>query len=178
MKLKERITSEISPAQFPRKLSTAKSTSLLKGANECVPRTPKWSVLSYKSINDSAPCTPKLQECALGRRRGSSAHGGTRLNQQWHKPEDIKILLPVEGAGQQDFKGLLWSQRIWQPRPISYQAQGPRWGGRNVRGSTKRASVARKHRRGQSCPRPTKIVRKRSDTPLKTTSLGVLSKKD
>ena len=28
----------------------------------------------------------------------------------------------------------MWGQRIWQPRPISYQAQGPRRGGRNVGG--------------------------------------------
>ena len=57
-KFKEGITSEISPAQFPRKSSTVRSASLHKDTNEGVPRI------------------PKRQERALGRWRGSSTHGG------------------------------------------------------------------------------------------------------
>ena len=76
MKLKERITSEISLVQFPRKPSTARSASLHKGTNECVPRIPKRFVLLHKSINDSASRTSKCQENALGRWRGSGTHGG------------------------------------------------------------------------------------------------------
>ena len=131
-KHKEGIPSETNSTQFPREPSTAKSALLHKGANECTPRIPKRSVSSHKSINDSAPHTPKLPERALGRRRGPSAHRGTRLDWPWLRPENIKILLLAREARQQDFEGLLWSQRIWQPRPISYQAQGPRRGERNV----------------------------------------------
>ena len=76
MKFKERITSGISPAQFPRKPSTARSVSLHKGTNECAPCIPKRSVSLHKGINDSTPRIPKRQERALGRRRGSSTHGG------------------------------------------------------------------------------------------------------
>ena len=38
MKLKERITSEISLAKFQRKPLTARSALLHKGTNECAPR--------------------------------------------------------------------------------------------------------------------------------------------
>ena len=77
-KLKEGIPSEINSAQFPREPSTAKSTPLHKGAIECTPRITKRSALSHKSINGSAPRTPKRQERALGRRKGPGAHKGTR----------------------------------------------------------------------------------------------------
>ena len=76
MKLKERITSEISPAQFPRKSSTARSASLHKCTNECAPRIPKRFASLHKSIKDDAPRTPKCQKRSLGRRRGSGTHGG------------------------------------------------------------------------------------------------------
>ena len=79
-KLKEGVPSEINSAQFPRELSTAKSAPLHKGAIECTLRIPKRSASSHKSINDSAPHTPKRQERALGRQRGPSAHRGTKLN--------------------------------------------------------------------------------------------------
>ena len=76
MKFKERITSGISPAQFPRKPSTARFVSLHKGTNECVPRRLKRSASLHKGINDSTPRIPKCQERALGRWRGSGTHGG------------------------------------------------------------------------------------------------------
>ena len=37
---------------------------------------------------------------------------------------------------------LLWGQRIWQPRPISYQAQGPHW---------KRKKCPRMNEEGPNC---------------------------
>ena len=55
------------------------------------------------------------------------------LDKPLRGPEDIKSLISVQGAKQQDFEGLLWGQRIWQPQPISYQAQGPHRGRRNAK---------------------------------------------
>ena len=102
---------------------------------------------------------------------------GTKLDWPWHRSEDIKILILARGARQQDFEGLLWGQRIWQPRPISYQAQGPRRGGRNVRGRTKKVQTVRRRCRGQSCPWQIKVTEGKSGTPLKTASPGALNKK-
>ena len=80
IKLKEGMSSGINFAQFSREPSTAKFAPLHKGAIEYTLRITKRSVSSHKSINDSAPCTLKCQECTLGRRRGPGAHWGTRLN--------------------------------------------------------------------------------------------------
>ena len=52
-------------------------------------------------------------------RRSSGVRKKAKLNRPCYKPENVKTLLPVQGSGQQDFKGLLWGQRIWVPRPIS-----------------------------------------------------------
>ena len=109
MKSKGRITSEISPAQFPRKRSTARSASVHKGTDECTPRIPKWSASLHNSINDGAARTPKRQERALGRRRGFSAHGeqdstghdiGSRTSKSSSPPEepDSRILRSYCGA--------------------------------------------------------------------------------
>ena len=111
-KLKEGMSSEINFTQFRKEPSTAKSAPLNKGAIEYTFHIPQRSTSSYKSINDSAPRTSKRQERALGRRRGPRAYRGTRLNRLGHRLESIKILLPARGAGQQDFEGLLWGQRI------------------------------------------------------------------
>ena len=173
-KLKEGMSSEINFAQFPKEPLTAKSTPLHKGAIEYTLRVLKRSASSHKSINDSAPRTPKCQEHTLGRRRGPSAHRGTRLNRPWHRPEDIKTLIPIRGARQQDFKGLLWGQRIWGPRPISYQAQGPRQGGRNVRGQTKEIQTTRIYCWGWSYPRQTKITERESATPPEAVPSSIL----
>ena len=177
-KFKERITSEISPAQFPRKPSTARSASLHKGINECAPRIPKRSPSLHKGINDDAPCIPKRQERALGRRRGSGTHGGQdstgrdigpRTSKSSSPPDDIKIL-PARRAGQQNFEGLLWGRRIWQPWPISYQAQGPCRGGRNIQEWTNKVQNARRRCRGQSCSRQIEIMEGESSTPPRTVS--------
>ena len=98
-KLKEGMSSEINFAQFPKEPSTAKSTLHHKGAIEYTFRIPKRFASSHKSIDDSAPRTSKRQERALGRQRGPGAHRGIRLNRPWYRPEDIKTLLSVRGAG-------------------------------------------------------------------------------
>ena len=56
---------------------------------------------------------------------------------------------------------------------ISYQTQGPRRGERNVRGRTKKAQIARRRCRGQSCPRQTEITEGKSSMPPKATSQSV-----
>ena len=73
-KLKEEMLSEINFAQFLREPSSAKSAPLHKGAIEYTLRILKQSASSHKSINDSAPRTPKRQERTLGKRRGPGAH--------------------------------------------------------------------------------------------------------
>ena len=72
----------------------------------------------------------------------------------------------------------MWGQRVWQPQPISYQAQSLHREGRNVRGQTKKVQTARRRCRGQSCLRRTEVTEGESGTPLKTASLGVPNKKD
>ena len=67
----------------------------------------------------------------------------------------------------------LWGQRIWQPRAISYQAQGPRRGGRNVWGQTKKVQTGRRCCRGQSRSQQTKITEGESGTPPKAVSQSV-----
>ena len=164
-KLKEGMSNEINFAQFLREPSTAKSAPLHKGTIEYTLRISKRFASSPKSINDSAPRMSKPQERTLGRRRGLGAHRGTRLNRLWHRPENIKILLPVRGVEQQDFEGLLWGERIWGPRPISYQAQDPCRGGRNARRRTKGIQTARIYCRRRPCPWQTKITEGESATP-------------
>ena len=73
-KLKEGMSSEINFAQVPREPSTTKSASLHKGVIEYTLRILKQSASSHKSINDSAPRTPKRQERTWGKRRGPGAH--------------------------------------------------------------------------------------------------------
>ena len=162
-KLKERITSEISPAQFPREPSTVRSASLHKGTNECAPCIPKQFASFYKSINNSAPRTSKRQEHALGRRRGSGAHGGQDSTGRDIGQRTSKSSSPSEELDSRILRGYYEAKRIWQPRPISYQAQGPRRRERNVQGRTKKVQTAKRRCRGQS---------------LKTASTGVPSKND
>ena len=70
--------------------STAKSAPLHKGTIECTSHILKRSALSHKSINNSAPRTPKCQERAFDRRRGPSACRETTLNRPWHRPRASK----------------------------------------------------------------------------------------
>ena len=161
-KLKEGMSSKINFAQFPKELSTAKSASLHNGAIKYTFCIPKRSALSQKSINDHAPRTPKRQERALGRRKNPGTYRGTRLNRPWYRPENVKILLSVRGAGQQDFEGLLWDWRIWQspahfilrPRPTPRRKKCPRANERNpscqdILPRTTLSSADQNHRRGR-----------------------------
>ena len=65
-----------------------------------------------ENINGDAPRTPKRQERAMDNQRSSGARKKAKLNRPFYRPENVKTLLPVRGFGQQDFKGLLWGQRI------------------------------------------------------------------
>ena len=59
---------------------------------------------------------------------------------------------------------------IQGPRPMPRRKKHPRM--------NKESPSCQETSSGQSCPRPTEIVRKKSSMPLKTASLGVPSKKD
>ena len=85
----------------------------------------------------------------------------------------IKIISIVSHFSYPKGKRLLWGQRIWQPQPISYQAQGPHRGGRNVRGRTKKVQTTRRRCRGQSCSRQTEITDGEGNTPPRTVSQSV-----
>ena len=104
-KLKERIIREISPAQFPRKPSAAKSASLHKGPNECVPCISKRSASLHKSINNGAPCTLKCQKRALGRRRGFGIHGGQDSTGRDIGPRILKSSSPSEEPDSRILRG-------------------------------------------------------------------------
>ena len=67
----------------------------------------------------------------------------------------------------------MWGQRIWQSRPISYQAQGSRRGGTNVRGQMKKVQTGRRRCRGQSYPWQTEITEGKSGMPPKVASQSV-----
>ena len=43
----------------------------------------------------------------------------------WFRPEDIKILLPARGAGQHDFEGLLWGQKVLEASSHSIPSPRP-----------------------------------------------------
>ena len=68
----------------------------------------------------------------------------------------------------------LCGQRTQQPQPTLYRAQDPCRRGRNAWGWTKKIQIAKRHHRGQSCPRPTEIIRKKRGMPLKAASQGIL----
>ena len=83
------------------------------------------------SINGDVPRMPKRQERAMDNRKNSGARKKAKLNRPCCRPENVKILLPVQGSEQQDFEGLLWDQRIWVPWPISnIRPKGPGRGGK------------------------------------------------
>ena len=50
----------------------------------------------------------------------------TRLDKPVRYPEDIKTFLFVREAGQQDFEGLLWGQRVWGLWPILISSPRPK----------------------------------------------------
>ena len=95
-----------------------------------------WSDSCYpqkESIDDNTPRTLKRQERAMGSRRNPGTHRETRLNRLRFRPKSVKILLPAQGAGQHDFEGLLWGQKVLEasahsilnPRPTSRRNKCP-----------------------------------------------------
>ena len=118
MKFKERITSEISSTQFPRKPSTTRSASLHKGTNACAPRIPKRSVSLHKGINDSTPRIPKRQERALGRRRGSSTHGGQDSTGHDEGPRTSKPFSPSKEPDNRILRGYCGVKGFGNPGPF------------------------------------------------------------
>ena len=70
----------------------------------------------------------------MGSRKNPGTHRETRFKWPWFRPENVKILLPVRGAGQHDFEGLLWGQKaleasahsISSPRPTPRRKKFPR----------------------------------------------------
>ena len=67
----------------------------------------------------------------------------------------------------------MWSQRIWQPQLISYQAQCPHRKERNVRRRTKKVQTAKRRCQGQSYSREIEITEGRSGIPPKTVSQSI-----
>ena len=112
------MTSVLSPAQFPRKPSTARFASLHKGTNECTPRIPKRSASFRKSIDDSAPRTPKHQERALGRRRGFGAHGEQDSIGCDIGPRTSKSSSPLEESDNRIFRGYCGAKEFGNPSPF------------------------------------------------------------
>ena len=58
-------------------------------------------------FNEDLLCILKRQKCVLGKQKGPDAKQRIRLDKPLEGPEDIKTLISIRGAGQQDFKGLL-----------------------------------------------------------------------
>ena len=65
-----------------------------------------------ENIDDDAPRTSKRQKRAMGSQRNPGTHRETRLNRLRFRLENVKILLSARGAGQHDFEGLLWGQKV------------------------------------------------------------------
>ena len=118
MKFGERITSEISPTQFSRKPSTARSASFYKGTNEYAPRIPKRSVLLHKGINEGAPHIPKCQERALGRRKGSGIHRGQDSTSRDIGPTTSKSSSPPEEPNSRILRGYCGAKEFGNPGPF------------------------------------------------------------
>ena len=118
MKFKERITSKISPAQFRRKPSIARSPLLHKGTNECAPCIPERSMLLHKSINDSAPRILKCQKRALGKRRGSGTHGGQDSTGRDISPRTSKSSSLLEELDSRILRGYCRAEEFGNPDPF------------------------------------------------------------
>ena len=86
-----------------------------------------------ENIDDDAPRTSKRQKRAMGSQRNPGTHRETRLNRLRFRLENVKILLSARGAGQHDFEGLLWGQKVLEasthsisnPRPTLRRKKCP-----------------------------------------------------
>ena len=162
-KLKEGMSNKINFAQFPREPSIPNPRRFIKAAlntHSVYQNDPRYS--QKESIDDNAPRTPKRQKHAMGRRRNPGTHRETRLNRPRCRPENVKILLPVRGAEQHDFEGLLWGQKVLEalahsissPRPTPRRKKCPRTNERNpdcqnVLPRTTLSSAGQNHKRGR-----------------------------
>ena len=61
--------------------------------------------LSIKSINDGAPCVPKRQKRALGRRKGPGTRGGSDLTSHDESPRTSKPSSPSEEPDNRVLRG-------------------------------------------------------------------------
>ena len=92
--------------------------SLHKGTNEYAPRIPKRSASFHKSINDSASRTPKRQERALGKRRGSGAHGGQDSTGRDISLRISKSSSPPEEPDSRILRGYCGAKEFGNPSPF------------------------------------------------------------
>ena len=74
--------------------------------------------LSIKSINNGAPCTPKCQERALGRRRGPDTHGGQDLTSHDESPRTSKPSSPSEKPDSRVLRGYCGAKESGNPGPF------------------------------------------------------------
>ena len=88
-------------------------------------------------------------------------------------PRTKKSSSPSEELGSRILRGYCGAKGFGKARPISYQAQGPCRGGRNVRGRTKKVQTARIYCRGQPCPRQAEITEGESVTPPRAVSSSI-----
>ena len=99
----------------------------------------------------------------------TSHDGGPRTSKPSSLPKepDSRIL-----------RGYCGVKELSSPGPLHTGPKAHTEGEEMPKDEKKRVEVAKRHSRGQSCPRPTKIVRRKSGMPLNTASQRVSSKKD
>ena len=104
------------------------------------------------------PTTPRT---CLGQMKSLGNRWVIRTDKPWQRPDVIKTLVSVRGAGQQDFEGLLWGQRAHNPVhfPLGPRAHAE---DRCCRGQAVKGRMAHTHSRGCPCPRLPKTSKERS----------------
>ena len=75
-------------------------------------------MLLRKGINDGAPCISKRQEHALGRRRGSSTHGGQDSTSRDIGPRTSKSSSPPEERDSRILRGYCGAKEFGNPGPF------------------------------------------------------------
>ena len=88
-------------------------------------------------------------------------------------PRTSKSSSPSEEPGSMILRGYCEARRFQRLRPIPFQAQGPRQGGRSARGRMKGIQTARIYCRGRPCPRQAKTTREEGTTSPEAISLGI-----
>ena len=79
---------------------------------------PKQSASLQKGINDGAPRTPKRQERALGRQRGSGTHGGQDSTGRDIGPRTSKSSSPPEELDSRILRGYCGAKEFGNPGPF------------------------------------------------------------